>query len=165
MQNGYDRYKRWPLARRLRYACCARLKAPREPKTRAAHSYLPNTTKSPATTDAHKHSHTRARMHRAFTQMHKGDIHMHERWATHTGEIQTPANAVTWTLLFVCACVAVRVCVLLWEPSEIWRGTAVLGCINYKKIMNRRKGKSACMQKRKRVRVCSLGIVPSCRPN
>lgn len=52
-------------------------------------------------------------------------------------------------------------CVLLWQQSEIWTGTAVLGCINYKKIMNQRKGKSVCMQKS----VCSLGILPSCLLN
>lgn len=45
----------------------------------------------------------------------------------------------------------------VWQQSEIWRGTAVLGCINYKKVMNWREEKSVHMQGS----VNALGIVPS----
>lgn len=47
-------------------------------------------------------------------------------------------------------------CVFLWQQSEIWRVTAVLSCINYKKAMNQRQGKSVSLQES----VCSLGTVP-----
>lgn len=45
----------------------------------------------------------------------------------------------------------------VWQQSEIWMGTAVLGCINYKKVMNRGEEKSVRMQGS----VNALGIVPS----
>lgn len=134
----------------------------REPKTGQAHSYLPNTMlrESPATTDEHVHS------QRAILECINGYSYARALRCVVQGK------EYLQHILYIRLCVHLSpntvsthihghvlrrgMCVFLWQQSEIWRGTAVLGCINYKKVMNQRQGKSVSLQES----VCSLGTVP-----
>lgn len=173
------------ISLRFRYACCTRVKASREPKTRPPHSYLPNTMLWESPPTIHANSQIRAHTHRVMRECLKEYSYARATsWVWHVqGKdiLQGIHKAVcaqtythhtehthTHTRAFERTCTdadCVSVCALVWELSKIWKGTAVSGCINYKKIMNQRKGKSVCMQVRVCITVCSSGIVPTCLLN
>lgn len=148
----------------LRYACCTWVKGLKRARNNAA-SFIPARCFEKGPLTIHANSQTQTHSHRVVRECIKQYSYARTTsWVWHVqGKenlqgirkdacAQTYTNHTepthTWTQ---------TVRVLVWELSQIWKGTAVTGCINYKKIMNQSKGKSACMQ----VRVC-ISVLPTC---